>query len=216
MSNNSNSFNKTYFEIYAALTLANIGYFSEPFNIDWIKDKPDIQVNNLGIEVVRDIPSYLGELENLWNKTQGLTKKQKEEKLKIIDKKEKSKEYFSDDKMSMSLPVHDEKLIVQAIRKKEGKFNLYDQRFEIGLFIFSDVFLLDQIDRDKLIKIFTTEKSSYSSIFTKYHNKLFEWTDEELREHNLTGAELAQIKIQSQALNKKYFNSSGIRKEQSL
>lgn len=54
------SFNKTYFEIYAALVLCEIGYIDAPFNVEWIKEKPDIQYEDIGLEVTRAITSEQG------------------------------------------------------------------------------------------------------------------------------------------------------------
>jgi len=55
-------------EIYAALVLIKTGQVSEPFSIDWAKDKPDLQIKDFGIEVVRAIDKKEAEQDKLDSK----------------------------------------------------------------------------------------------------------------------------------------------------
>ncbi len=48
-------------EAYAALVLVKTAQIREPFSVDWLKDRPDLQVGKFGIEVTRAIDSQEAE-----------------------------------------------------------------------------------------------------------------------------------------------------------
>ena len=48
-------------EAYAAFVLIKTAQICEPFSIDWLKDKPDLQIGKFGIEVTEAIDNKDGE-----------------------------------------------------------------------------------------------------------------------------------------------------------
>lgn len=60
---------KKYYETWACLLLTKLGLLPSPFSFNWMKDRPDIQVNNYeyGIEITEAISEYEGEQNSIRN-----------------------------------------------------------------------------------------------------------------------------------------------------
>lgn len=207
----THNFNKTYYEIYAALILCKINFLKEPFSIDWIVDSPDIQSGFTGIEVTNDMPTDTGSQTALWNDTYGLSK---DKKIEIIDKRDKKKKFsreFSEDKMSMDFPVHNEEILLQAIHKKQEKYDSYKKFDEMCLFVFSRVFMLDRKENDEIRNILNKVEFDFSTIFIMSFNKIFEWKEGNVNDYTLTNLEIKNIHENTVRINERYFDSKGNR-----
>jgi hypothetical protein len=56
-----------FIEAYAAFALIEAGVVNIPFSKDWLKDRPDLQIGNFGIEVVEAITTSEGKQRNFLN-----------------------------------------------------------------------------------------------------------------------------------------------------
>ncbi len=208
----NSKFNKTYDEIYAAMILCAVDFLKEPFSVDWIVDKPDIQIEFSGIEVTRDMPEVIGAQTALWNATYGLSKEDKE---KLIDKRDKKGKFsgsFSADKMSMSFPIYDEEILLQAIEGKNLKYKNYKKFDKNALFIFSTVFSLDLAETNTIKHILGEIEFEFSTIFIKSYNEVFEWNSGKVKHYTLPNNELKTLHERAVQINEKYFDSIGNRK----
>jgi hypothetical protein len=209
-----NKYNKTYYEIYAALVLSKISFLPNEFNIDWIQDKPDIQVGNIGVEVTSDAPkkyrSKLSIVNNLFN--HGYSSDEKTDILKTLDKKGILTKDFSDDKNIVQLPVYkDAVILVNAIENKEVKYQEYSKQFpNCALFIFSYVFMLD-IDEYKITEALKDKKYSFCPIFILSNDILFIWDNNSLSKQEV-GEYLRNFNRTTMNYNDKYFDRYGKRK----
>ena|GEM_PF-1862493 len=207
-----NIYDNTYYEIYALLVLFKSGYIECPFCIDWIKDKPDIQVGNIGIEVTTDAPSEYRKLTSIWNKLSGLDPKSKKEELTKLDKHGLQKDNIFPNEGYASLPTLNITCLMAKIKDKERKFSSYDGFPVVGLFVFSFVFMLDE-DESSIVKMLQDNKFSFSPIFIFSNGILFKWENSVLTKNDYTKF-LAEFKTQAQQIRKKYFDNRGKRIKQ--
>lgn len=204
-------YNKTYFEIYAALVLSEIGLLDKKFNIEWIKDKPDIQVDDIGVEVTRDIPMEEAEQISYFNRLAGKTIREKNEELSRIDKKQKSKLWSSKSKDILELDINDITILQDAIKKKDNIVNCYTNNQNISLFIFSSVFMLDVYDRYELESHLNKVVHRFKTIYILGNEKLFLWNEKKLIQICLSH-KLTYFKKKAHELNSRYFDIHGNRK----
>ncbi|MGI6665302.1 MAG: hypothetical protein ACOX3W_07825 [Christensenellaceae bacterium] len=52
---------KKYVEVWPAFALIKAGIITEPFSKEWLSDRPDLQIDNFGIEVVNAVEPLVGE-----------------------------------------------------------------------------------------------------------------------------------------------------------
>ena len=141
-----NKYDKTYNEIYAWLTLAEIEFFNVPFSADFIKNKPDLQVDDIGIGV--EATRFIGhdnknaKAYSIVNKIGHLPPHEKREALKIIDKNGEHKNYLVDEGVYTNLkiltPEEQRNGVLKTINKKIIKCASYKKFDLMGLFISVD------------------------------------------------------------------------------
>lgn len=138
-------------EAYAAFVLVKTAQICKPFSIDWLKDRPDLQVGNFGIEVTRAIDTQDAEQSKLDSEVLACqTYEAAHEKISKLKKPEKyrsePRQLPGSNRFSLlSGGGYDDakplKLIVHAIERKNRKFIKYPdyERFsQRGLYIFDD------------------------------------------------------------------------------
>ncbi|MDR0949667.1 MAG: hypothetical protein LBM69_09155 [Lachnospiraceae bacterium] len=139
-------YNTTYFEIYAALVLSKIGFLPIDFNIEWIQDKPDIQVGSIGVEVTSDAPKEHRSDLSIVNEIFGhdFSPEEKAEHLKKLDKRRMISDRFSEDMNSIEFKIYENSdILSEAIKGKDEKLYSYKKFYNNALFIFSSVYMLD-------------------------------------------------------------------------
>lgn len=180
---------KKYKEAWAAFAMIKAGIIHKPFSIDWLSDRPDLQIGNLGIEVVNAMEPLEGEQQSFQNQLVKCPTFMSAQKLNSTD-------YFRNSRFKIKplgethLPFiyrssYEEQslsttsasdIIIKKIREKSNKFPKYpnSQRF-IYKWLFinktDDIFLetptiwgdiLSTLNVDEIIK--TIEESIFDLV----------------------------------------------------
>lgn len=171
-------------EAYAALVLIRTAQICEPFSVDWLKDRPDLQINNFGVEVTRAIASKDAEQYQLDSMVLNCeTYKNANEYISNLNRPEeycsKPKQLPDSDRFSlMSGGGYDEKkhlnLIIKAIVDKSRKFHKYpDHKIfsRRGLYIFdNELHPCMQLNVESIVK--ATNDSIFDVVFIHQLQKL--------------------------------------------
>lgn len=185
-------------EAYAAFVLIKTDQICEPFSIDWLKDKPDLQIGKFGIEVTEAIDKKDGEQRHIDSKI--LECKSYEDANKYINCLKYPNKNRSETKQ---LPYSERfyitrgggyndknanDLIITAIQDKTRKFLKYSEHEKFsrrGLYIFDQELrpCMQLIDINAILN--ATKDSIFDVVFIHQPNKLyvFEKNDETIREH---------------------------------
>lgn len=161
-------------EAYAALVLVETAQICEPFSADWLKDRPDLQIGNFGIEVTSAIGTKDAEQRQLDSTV--LDCETYKDAIEYISNLNQPKEYRSEpmqlsdsDRFSlMSGGGYDDKkplaLIVNAIEVKSEKFLKYPNH---KMFSRRGLYIFDQELRPcmQLLDIEAIVKSINASVF---------------------------------------------------
>lgn len=209
------SFNKTYFEIYAALVLCDVDYIDVPFHIDLIQERPDIQYEDIGVEVTRAVSSEEAQQLNYFNKISGKNKEKKEEILSKIDPKKKSQLWETENKNVLSFPTGDGNLLVEAINNKNKKIIDYKELKSQSLFVYSDLVKDVSEIKEILSKELRMDDFNFDTIFVLNFDDLIVFSKSEWNSHKFSHEKLKYFKKEARALNKKYFDRYGNRKNDS-
>ena len=206
----NNNYNKTYFEIYAVLTLLDIGYLEE-FNVDIISDRPDIQFKDIGIEVTRDIPRQEAQQIGIFNK---VLEKPKEEKKRILQKYDRNKISKLSEVNNYSvleLDCFDHEILTKAILGKNKKSNQYTKTEVLDLYVFTTTFMFDLETPETITLLLSDIKSNFDNIFIKSNDILFQYSNGQTIKHILNHKQLAYYKRKANKINHKYFDKFGNR-----
>lgn len=205
-----NRYNKTYFEIYAALTLLEIGYI-DCNCIDIIVDRPDIQCNGIGIEVTRDIPQLAAQQTNYFNKVSGEPKNKKLKILQKIDRNRISNLWDTEDYNFLMFNAWDDSIIKQVISKKNKKIGGYDKNNQLDLYIFTSTFDFDTRTSKEVTEFLFEIESDFDSIFIMSHATLFKYSEGITMKYEFNFGRLKHFKSEANRLNYMYFDSMGNR-----
>lgn len=205
----NNNFNKTYFEVYAALALEAIGEI-EKFNIDLILDKPDIQINNIGFEVTRDLSQDEAEQLNYFNKVSGKPKTEKKRILDYIDPNKRSRLREHNDLSVLELDCHGAEIIIEAIKKKNAKIDNYSNFKIINLYIFTSTFMFDLKMTDEVTELLSKVNSGFDNIFIHSHDAVFKYDGLTTCKYDIED-KLVYLAKEAMQLNNKYFDNFGNR-----
>ena len=150
---------KEYVEAWAAFALIKVGVITAPFSKDWLSDRPDLQIGDMGVEVVNAVDPFEGEQRNFQQQLADCTTYTKADELSQTNYFKKSQvkvkplgdtelpfvytSSFNEDKTSKRDATE---IIIEKIKEKNCKFSKYPecQRFtKKGLFIHKtdDIFL---------------------------------------------------------------------------
>jgi hypothetical protein len=161
-------------EVYAGLALITIGQIQEPFSMDWLQDRPDLQIGNFGIEVTEAISERQGEKRDIEEKM--FSCKTIESLNKYKGTLTKPNKYQFDvltvpDTSCITIGTgggyneeHSIKVITDSIEKKSDKFRKYPdyERFSRrGLYISAEYLLSPSHQLDKT----TLQEATYNSLF---------------------------------------------------
>ena len=183
-------------EAYAALVLVKTAQICEQFSADWLKDKPDLQIGNFGIEVTEAIDKKDGEQRQIDSEI--LNSETYENADTYINNLKYPKKYRSEIKQLLGSErfslmsgggYNDKKpltLIVNAIQDKSRKFLKYpDYKMfsRRGLYI-SDQELrpcLQLLDIESILK--ATKDSVFDVVFVHQPHRLIVVEKDEIKEY---------------------------------
>lgn len=206
------SFNKTYFEIYAALVLCDIGYISAPFDVDWIREKPDIQYKDKGIEVTRAITSDQGLQYNYFNKVSGKSLEEKKYILNNIDPRQQSKLWESEYLNVSEIPDNHCGNLLKSINDKNKKIINYKNFKQQSLFIFSTLVQEAGEITEILSDDLQTINNRFDVIFVLNFDELIIFSNAKEMKHQFSSDKLTYFKEEAKSINRQYFDGFGIRK----
>lgn len=172
-------------EVYAALVLVKTTQICESFSADWLKDRPDLQISNFGIEVTRAIDTK--DAEQLQLDSTVLSCETYKNANEYISNLNCPEEYRSEikrlpgsDRISlMSGGGYNDKkpliLIVKAIKDKSRKFLKYPDHKMFsrrGLYIFDQELrpCLQLFDIESIVK--ATNESVFDVVFIQQPYRL--------------------------------------------
>jgi len=172
-------------EAYAALVLIKTAQICEPFSADWLKDKPDLQIGNFGIEVTEAIDKKDGEQRQIDSKI--LNCETYENANKYINSLKYPRKYRSEikqlpDSERFSLMsgggYNDKKpltLIVNSVHDKSRKFLKYPDHKMFsrrGLYIFDQELrpCLQILDIESIL--IATKDSVFDVVFIHQQHRL--------------------------------------------
>ena len=209
-----NKYDKTYEEIYAWLTLAEIGFFDIPFSANFIDDKPDLQVGNVGVEVTQ---FFVHDDKNpkaydIVNKIGHLPPREKREELKRIDKKELHKNYLVDEgvyeKLEILTSEEQRDGVLKAINAKIIKCASYKKFDTMGVFVSVDSSPYNFSDWQSCLP----KNSCFDVIFIHKDGSLYKWENNSLIIYRTL--ENMRDRVQkAHDLRLRYFDDNGKRKQ---
>ena len=213
---------KKYKEAWAAFAMIKTGIINEPFSIEWLQDRPDLQIKQIGIEVTDAIESLEGEQRHFQNEltrcstfkeacTLNNSNQSRNSKLKVkpLGKTDLPFIYRSSLVAENPSAINSTNLIIKKIKEKNDKYTKYPNSKYFrrkGLFIqkTDDVFLetpmitgevLYTLDTNKINVTIQESIFDFVVLYLPKKLKLFSKNNIQVTNFDLTNEDIHDISL---------------------